>query len=144
MRSRAQHQGDTFVPVYCPHCGRSLNVSDDRLRLVLRHPEQGPCTVYLSAILDDFWCESEGPEIAEGTLTELCCSHPACGAALSGGAPCPACGAPRVELLARYRRRDGLIAICSRAGCHWHSIDRAELLYVLGHPPAGEDDHGCR
>ena len=116
-----------FVPVYCPHCGESLNVRDNNVKIGIRYRDDEGY-VLLSAILGDHQKVFREISVPEGEIARFYCPKPDCGKLLVSGEPCPVCQAPQIHLLARYYDKDEPIAICSRHGCHWHSIDPRKLV----------------
>jgi len=107
-----------IVKAQCPHCGKSLLVSDKLI-------DEQPCieikttngqTIFLSAIWNNF--KKRGDRIPKGETIEAICPH--CEESLVDEClKCKTCGAPLI-ILDSKNGRIKKVAICTKSGCHKH------------------------
>lgn len=117
------------LSTFCPHCHRGLNVfqpANQQVWVELRiDTGEARGALFLNSRLDDFSRHSD-VAIPDGQAAkDLECPH--CRASLlEKERVCDTCGAPIARLAISRLGRLIHFFICSRAGCHWHGISRAD------------------
>ncbi|MDI6740445.1 MAG: NAD(P)-binding protein, partial [Candidatus Edwardsbacteria bacterium] len=117
------------LAVFCPHCQQGLNTYNPKtgktwFKLAIRSGgKEGE--LLLSPRLDDF-SRQASIEFADGQAPdEAAC--PVCRASLlDPSSPCGECRSPSVKLMISAQSRAIPFYICSKAGCRWHGVPKAE------------------
>lgn len=117
---------------FCPHCHEALNVLDPQERRVWVRlgvsADSHKGVLLLSPEVEDFERRSD-VELREGTVVEdLTCSH--CGRSLVEQRTCDECGSPAARLVFYVHSRPVDYYICTRVGCHWHGMTRADRARI--------------
>lgn len=128
----------TELTVFCPHCHQGLNVYDPsnsktwfRLRVTAGGAEGD---LLLSPKMEDFSRQSI-LGLKDGTVVDAL-SCPACHASLiERDGHCGECGSPAARLMVSVQSRLIPFFICSKTGCRWHGITKADELRIKPRTP---------
>ncbi len=138
MSELKKEQFDKVAPgteftIYCPHCHQGLNLYEPKsnktwFRLnIISGERKGE--LFLSPKVDEFEQRS-GLELAEGQVMEDM-SCPLCQASLiEPEAHCGECDSPAAKIMITVHSRLIPFYICTKVGCHWHGISRADELRI--------------
>jgi glutamate synthase (NADPH/NADH) small chain len=117
---------------FCPHCHQALNVFDPATRqiwvrlLVTADGQTGE--LLLSPKLEVFE-RQVGIELSEERVVDdVTCPH--CGQSLVEQGVCEECGAPSARLVIWAQAKLVDFSICTKVGCHWHGISRADQARI--------------
>ncbi len=123
----------TELSTFCPHCHQSLNLYQPRTRkvwvkmIVSVNNSQGE--LFLSPRLDDFERFTDLDIKDNEMATDLSC--PYCKASfIEKEGDCEACQAPIARLDISVQTKLIPFYICSRAGCHWHGVAKADAMRI--------------
>lgn len=108
--------------VKCPHCFTSLMdetvTLDNEPSIKVDGTIQGKkFWLRLASVWGSYAIQSER-EIMKGDIVQVSCPH--CSKSLSITSRCDLCGADKIEF---FLKSGGAVHICSRRGCHKHSIE---------------------
>ncbi len=122
----------TELSTFCPHCHQALNVFDPETRqiwvrlVVSADGQKGE--LLLSPKFDVFERQVD-IELGEGRVVEdVSCPH--CGQSLVEQRACEECGAPAARLVIWAQSRLVDFSICTKVGCHWHGMSRADQAKI--------------
>lgn len=122
----------TELSTFCPHCHQALNVFDPAKKQIwvrLNIASEGQTgELLLSPKLGDFERQVT-MELWEGRVVDdVSCPH--CSNSLVEQVACEECGSPAARLVVYVQRRLVDFSICTKAGCHWHGISRADQAKI--------------
>ncbi len=117
----------TYLNTYCPHCHNSFNLEkkdDKSLDFKIKyHGEEAE--LRLSPYLDVFEVESSVKIKKDDTIEDLIC--PKCNKSLiNKEVQCGECGSDVGEVLISASSRLIPFYICTKYGCEWHGLTRAD------------------
>jgi glutamate synthase (NADPH) small chain len=122
----------TELSTFCPHCHQALNVFDPVTRqiwvrlVVSADGQKGE--LLLSPKFDVFERQVD-IELGEGRVVDdVSCPH--CGQSLVEPRTCEECGAPAARLVIWAQSRLVDFSICTKVGCHWHGMSRADQAKI--------------
>jgi glutamate synthase (NADPH) small chain len=120
------------LSTFCPHCFQALNVFDPASRQIwvrLNVADSGQKGELLLSPKLDVFERQVTIELVEGrAVDDLTCPH--CGSSLIEQRVCEECGAPAARLVIYAQSRLVDFSICTKAGCHWHGISRADQAKI--------------
>jgi glutamate synthase (NADPH) small chain len=129
--SKALLEG-TELSTFCPHCHQALNVFDPATKQVwvrLTVTEGGQKGELLLSPKLDVFERQVNIELVEGrAVDDIGCPH--CGQSLVEQRTCEECGAPAARLVIYAQGRLVDFSICTKEGCHWHGISRADQAKI--------------
>jgi glutamate synthase (NADPH) small chain len=122
----------TELSTFCPHCHQALNVFDPATKEVwvrLTVTDGGQKGELLLSPKLDVFERQVNVELVEGrAVDDIGCPH--CGQSLVEQRVCEECGAPAARLVIYAQGRLVDFSICTKAGCHWHGISRADQAKI--------------
>ena len=117
----------TYLNTYCPHCHNSFNVEKkDEKILVFNAMYKGEeIELRLSPYLDVFEVETSKEIQKDDTLDDLIC--PKCKKSLiNEDVKCGECGSTVGEVLISAASRLIPFFVCTKKGCEWHGLTKAD------------------
>jgi len=117
----------TYLNTYCPHCHNSFNVEKKDEKVInfkVRYKGED-IELRLSPYLDVFEVESSKPIAKNDTIEDLIC--PKCNKSLlNHNITCGECSSPVGEVLITAASRLIPFFICTKYGCEWHGLTKAD------------------
>jgi glutamate synthase (NADPH) small chain len=117
----------TYLNTYCPHCHNSFNIERKELKSINFKGifEEKEIDLILSPYLDVFEVEASLPIPKDKCLDDLIC--PKCSKSLiNKDVECGECGSMVGEILISAASRLLPFYICTRYGCEWHGLTKAD------------------
>jgi glutamate synthase (NADPH/NADH) small chain len=123
----------TELSTFCPHCHQALNVFDPVTRQIwarLSVSDDGRTGELLLSPKFDVFERQSSIDLLDGRVVDdITCPH--CGTSLVEQRTCDECGAPAARLVIYAQSRLVDFSICTRAGCHWHGMSRADQARIM-------------
>jgi glutamate synthase (NADPH/NADH) small chain len=122
----------TELSTFCPHCHQALNVFDPVSRQIwvrLNVSADGQKGELLLSPKFDVFERQCDIELGEGVVVDdVSCPH--CGQSLVEQRGCDECGSPAARLVIYAQSRLVDFSICTKVGCHWHGMSRADQAKI--------------
>ncbi len=122
----------TELSTFCPHCHQALNVFDPVTRQIwvrLNVSLDGQKGELLLSPRFDVFDRQADIDLPDGVVVDdLSCPH--CGQSLVEQGACDECGSPPARLVIYAQSRLVEFSICTKTGCHWHGMSRADRAKI--------------
>ncbi len=122
----------TELSTFCPHCHQALNVFDPVTRQIwvrLNVSLDGQEGELLLSPRFDVFDRQADIDLPDGVVVDdLSCPH--CGQSLVEQGACDECGSPPARLVIYAQSRLVEFSICTKTGCHWHGMSRADRAKI--------------